>query len=286
MTVRFPLNIPCAYTAGAMLLTLASCVHQPPPPPPEPEKKEQPQQLFEWNGKGRTVSHIKIDVDEQKARYYSGGEEIGWSYVASGLRSFPTPVGSYKVIEKTADKKSNLYGKIYNSSGKLVNSDAKMGRDSIPEGGKFTGATMSYYMRLTGDGIGMHAGPIPRPGNRASHGCIRLPRSFAPLLFASTPMGTPVNISGDGPSYASYMKAQNAAAAKLAAARAKKKAAAAATAVTSTDTPPAPGAITTPSAPVSADSTNVEIKPAVIPTTTETPPAPVTPAATPTTPGN
>jgi hypothetical protein len=241
--------------------------------------------LFEWNGQGRSVSHINIDVDEQKARYYSGGEQIGWSYVASGLRSFPTPVGSFKVIEKTADKKSNLYGKIYNRAGKLVNSDAKMGRDSIPEGGKFTGATMSYYMRLTGDGIGMHAGPIPSPGRRASHGCIRLPRAFAPLLFASVGIGTPVNISGDGPSYTSYIKTQNAAAAKLAAARAKKKAAAAAT--TSNTTPaPAPGTTTTPGATVPADAAAVpvEIKPAVVPTA-HTPPAPVAPA-TPALPGN
>ena len=210
-TCHFARALPAAIVAAL----LASCVT--PKPPAEPEKPatpEKPKSLYEWNGTGRSVSHMKVNIDEQKVYIFSGKEQIGWATVATGLRSYPTPVGDYKVMEKVANKKSNLFGKTYTSAGKLMNSDAKMGRDSIPEGGRFEGATMPYYLRLTGDGVGMHAGPIPRPGNRASHGCIRMPRSFAPLLFASTSVGTPVSIVGDGPSYSAYLKKSSASSSK------------------------------------------------------------------------
>ncbi len=218
-----------AIAAGFLI---ASCVTKPVPPPEAPADPAKPKPLYEWNGKGRTVSHMRINIDEQKVSVFSGDDQIGWATVATGITSFPTPTGDFKVIEKTANKKSNLYGKAYNSAGKIVNSDAKMGRDSIPEGGRFEGATMPYYMRLTGDGVGMHAGPIPRPGHRASHGCIRMPRPFAPLVFASVPIGTPVSITGSGPSYSSYIKKQQAAASRAYAARKKKAESAAATTAT------------------------------------------------------
>jgi hypothetical protein len=197
---------------------------------------------------------VKINVDEQKARLYNGDEEIGWTYVASGITSFPTPIGEFKVLEKIADKVSNLYGKGYNAKGGLVNSDFKQGRDLLPPGGRFEPAKMTYFMRLTGDGVGMHIGAIPRPGRRASHGCIRLPSKFAGTIFKNISVGTPVTITGSGPDYATYIKQSNqkaaANAAKLAAA--KKKAAEAATATTEATTL-APGdpngpAVTTPPA--------------------------------------
>ena len=54
---------------------------------------------------------------------------------------------------------------------------------------------MPFWMRLTGYGIGMHAGIIPEPGQPASHGCIRLPHNIAPLLFHAVKVGTPVTIT-------------------------------------------------------------------------------------------
>ena len=283
-----------AFIALIAGLLIASCATKPPPPPPEkPADPSKPKPLYEWNGKGRTASHLKINIDEQKVSVFSGNEQIGWATVATGLSSYPTPVGDYKVIEKVADKKSNLFGKTYNSSGKLVNSDAKMGRDPIPEGGRFEGAKMSYYMRLTGDGVGMHAGPIPRPGHRASHGCIRMPRSFAPLIFQSVPVGTPVSITGDGPSYAAYMKKQQAAAARLYAAR-KSKAEAKKTvapdaaaapkpdAANSTATAPAtPPAATAPTSPEPKPAPAAPTVPAMKEPTFEIKPAVVTPPAVP-----
>ncbi len=183
---------------GLLALGLGSCAHKEPPPPPEDPDKPKP--LYEWHGDGvEGAKSVKIDVDQQKAFLYRDGKEVGWTTVATGIYSHPTPTGSFKVLEKTVTKHSNLWGKIYNSSGSVTVSDARAGRDAVPEGGRFQGASMPYWMRLTGDGIGMHLGPIPRPGRRASHGCIRVHSGFAKTLFNFVDIGTPVSIVGDGP---------------------------------------------------------------------------------------
>lgn len=191
---------------------------------PEPQEKPKPGKLYEWDGNGRQISHIVVNTDEQKARFYDGDDQIGWTTVASGVSKFPTPTGQFEVMEKVANKRSNLYGKIYGSGGKVVRADAKAGRDRIPPGARFEGAHMPYFLRLTNDGIGLHAGPIPRPGRPASHGCIRMPSKFAPVLFDHVNQGTKVTIVGSGPSYGNYVQKQRAQAAL--AARERREAAA------------------------------------------------------------
>jgi len=222
-----------AFAAMAIASLLSSCAHleapeekvEPEPPvaekkpPPEPIKPPPRSRLYEWYGSDDYVSRIEVSIDEQKARFYSGDKEVGWTTVASGVHRYPTPVGTFAVLEKVQNKKSNLYGKIYNKNGKLVKRNAKMGVDSIPEGGHFRGAPMPYFLRLTNDGIGMHAGPIPRPGNRASHGCIRMPKKFAPVLYRYVDVGTSVTIKGNGPSYARYLVKQRKSAPKPAPAK-------------------------------------------------------------------
>jgi hypothetical protein len=159
---------------------------------------------WEWEGDNRKITHIWVDVDSQKARFYEGEKQVGWTYVASGLNSHPTPVGHFAVMGKEKTKESNLYGKIYNADGKVVVSDAKRGKHQVPAGGRFAGAKMPYFLRLTGDGVGLHAGNIPRPGHPASHGCIRLPGPLAERIFSQVPIGTPVTITGKGPDYGDY----------------------------------------------------------------------------------
>jgi hypothetical protein len=246
-----------AFVLGMMLLA-ASCQSsrkKPPAPPPEPVK-EVWKYPGEWTGGNKPITSMVINVDVQRAMLYNGQEVVGWTYFASGIPSFPTPTGEFKILEKVKDKVSNLYGKGFDKDGKLVNSDFKQGRDLLPEGGRFEAAKMTYFMRLTGDGVGMHIGPIPKPGRRASHGCIRLPTKMAPILFAHTAVGTPVTITGSGPDYQTYLK-QSAEKAKANAAKlasAKKKAGEAAAAATSAttlapDDPNGPkGGVTTPPA--------------------------------------
>lgn len=169
--------------------------------------KPKPSKLYEWNGDGRPVSRIVIDTDAQRARFFAGEDEVGWSTVASGLPKHPTPTGQFAVIEKVENKRSNLYGKVVKGD-KVIKSNAKSGRDPVPAGARFEGAHMPYFMRLTNDGIGLHAGPIPRPGQPASHGCIRLPSNLAPVLFQHVSHGVPVTIVGSGPSYGNYVQKQ------------------------------------------------------------------------------
>ena len=206
---------------AAAAILVSGCAHRGPPPEPvtssagtaSPVFQPGPEsgRLYAWDGEANEVSHIEISVDEQVARFYDGWRQVGWSTVASGVHQFPTPIGYFAVTEKVADKQSNLYGRIYDGDGRLVNADARVGRDPIPSGGRFVGADMPYFMRPTNDGIGMHGGNIPVPGSPASHGCIRLPYALAPILFRHVGVGTPVRIvgrSGENPALANENPAQ------------------------------------------------------------------------------
>lgn len=171
---------------------LAACKHAP-APVPEPVKPAKPV-LFEW--KGAELSGpvaVKIDLSEQKAQLTRGGEPAGWTYVATGIPGHRTPSGSFRITEKVRDKRSTSWGVMVDAGGSTVNRDARSGRDEVPEGGRFVGASMPFWMRIHG-AVGMHAGPIPWPGSPASHGCIRLPREMAEILFGLSVIGTPVRI--------------------------------------------------------------------------------------------
>ena len=151
--------------------------------------------LFEWHGSDVAgPARVTIDLGEQKARIYKGGEQVGWTYVATGVDGRRTPSGHFSIMEKIVDKHSNLWGIMVDANGDTVNSNAHNGVSSVPEGGHFVGAPMPHWMRLTGGGIGMHGGPIPHPGQPASHGCIRLPYDMATYLYETLPEGTPVTI--------------------------------------------------------------------------------------------
>jgi lipoprotein-anchoring transpeptidase ErfK/SrfK len=174
-----------------------------PEPVPEPQEVQKPGQLYEWSGDGRSITRIVIDTNEQKARFYDGSDQVGWTTIASGVSKHPTPRGEFAIIEKVKDKRSNLYGKIVNRSGQVIKGSAT-GKDRVPPGGRFVGANMPHFMRMTYDGIGMHAGPIPRPGQPASHGCIRMPKEVAAAVFKHAGNGTPVTVIGSGPDYGNY----------------------------------------------------------------------------------
>lgn len=151
--------------------------------------------LFDWQGYGLTGPvKIVINLSTQRADIYIGGQYAGWTAVATGKAGFGTPAGEYTIVEKVADKRSSIYGKIVDASGNTINHDADARRDRPPPGGQFIYAPMPNWMRLTWGGIGMHAGPIPQPGTPASHGCIRLPDEMAAALFDRVQIGTPVEI--------------------------------------------------------------------------------------------
>lgn len=151
--------------------------------------------LFEWTGGSiQGKPKVRIHLDEQKAYIFDNGQEVAWTYVATGVDDHPTPRGSFNIMEKKADKVSNTWGIIEDADGETINWNAHSQRSRVPKGGRFVGAPMPHWMRLTGGGIGMHEGIIPDPGEPASHGCIRLPGEMAARMFDELPSGTPVVI--------------------------------------------------------------------------------------------
>jgi hypothetical protein len=203
------------FAAAAATLMLASCANQKPgeqaakdekpvnPHPPgtyEHFKAEPtyPKTLTTWKNEdvlSRTNpenSSILISLKMQRG-FLLNGDEVAIDYpISSGVPSRPTPPGTYYILEKIVDKSSNKYGKIYDASGAVVNSDADSTLHTIPEGGRFQGAPMRYWMRLTNDGIGHHIGPLPRSRRPASHACIRGPSATMPVVYSKVKTGTRV----------------------------------------------------------------------------------------------
>jgi lipoprotein-anchoring transpeptidase ErfK/SrfK len=141
-----------------------------------------------------TPSNTKVRIDLSKQRgFLLVDDQIAMDYrISTGSSKYRTPTGSYKIMEKIRTKRSNLYGKIKDADGKIVKTNADARTDTVPEGGAFVGASMPYWMRLTGSGIGMHQGNVNR--KYASHGCIRTHYSAVPIVYSKTRIGTPVEV--------------------------------------------------------------------------------------------
>ena len=181
--------------AAATCLGLVACASIASPLGKGPAPRKAEHVLYQWYDDGGPGEvKIRIVLSEQRAFYTRGGRDIGWSYVATGKEGHGTPGGTYRITEKIVDKYSNRYGWIEDEWGNVTNGDATP-RTRVPAGERYVPAPMPYWMRITGYGIGMHAGVIPKPGETASHGCIRLPKELAPVLFESVRVGTPVTIS-------------------------------------------------------------------------------------------
>jgi lipoprotein-anchoring transpeptidase ErfK/SrfK len=188
LSVRFPMLV----GFGLMPWMLGACV---PAGPPQTSPVRAERILYRWyddGGPGQVT--IRISLRDQIAEFERGGRPIGWCYVATGREGFGTKAGNYRITEKIVDKYSNRYGWIEDEFGNVVKSDARY-TDRVPEGMVYVPAPMPYWMRLTSYGIGMHGGIIPEPGKPASHGCIRLPGDFVPVLYDSVVVGTPVTIT-------------------------------------------------------------------------------------------
>jgi len=140
---------------------------------------------------------IQIDVADQRGLLLVDGAIAMDFPVATGRADHPTPQGTFYIKAKEKDYASNIYGKIYDAQGRLVVADADTKVDPVPPGGRFVGALMLYWMRLTDDGVGMHIGYVP--GVAASHGCIRMKEKTAAEIFAVTRVGTPVLIAEHAP---------------------------------------------------------------------------------------
>jgi lipoprotein-anchoring transpeptidase ErfK/SrfK len=145
-----------------------------------------------WDGDGLSgTPSITINLREQKAFFYKGDRLVGVSMISSGREGYSTPPGNYKIIQKSQNHVSNLYGDYVDGSGNVVVANVGVRRDPKPAGTHFRGAPMPYFLRFHG-GYGLHAGFLP--GFPASHGCVRMPERMAQIFFANVSHGTPVRV--------------------------------------------------------------------------------------------
>jgi len=105
-----------------------------------------------------------INISTQRAVLYRNGVPIGITTVSTGKAGHLTPLGVFTVLQKQVEHFSSIY-------------------DNAP---------MPYMQRLTWGGVALHGGSLP--GYPASHGCIRLPKEFARLLYGETHLGMTVMI--------------------------------------------------------------------------------------------
>ena len=204
----------CAAAAVAALV-LANCAHHKPVPPvtkdtaavnPYPPgtyehfkaKPNYPKTYDVWKNQpllahtNPSNSHIKINLETQRGMLMNNDEVVMDYPICSGIPERPTPTGTFYILEKVVDKKSNRYGRYYNAEGEMVNGNADAVLDPLPEGGRFEGAQMRYWMRLTYDGVGHHIGPVRR--HPASHACVRGPTNAVPIVYEKVKEGTRVDI--------------------------------------------------------------------------------------------
>ncbi len=140
-----------------------------------------------------TTENVSVYVSLEKQRaYLRVGEETAIdSPISSGKRAGMTPKGSFTILEKSADHRSNIYGDfVSRKTGAVVRSGVSTKIDSAPSGTVYRGAPMKWFMRMSWQGIGMHTGKLP--GYPASHGCIRLPEDIAKMIYERVKLGTPV----------------------------------------------------------------------------------------------
>jgi lipoprotein-anchoring transpeptidase ErfK/SrfK len=137
---------------------------------------------------------IVISLPKQRAYLMLGEEIVIDSPISSGKRGHSSPSGDFSVMEKDPDHRSSIYGDFVDRSGRVVRAGISSKIDSAPSGTHYVGAPMKWFMRLTGEGVGMHVGILP--GYPASHGCIRMPPDGAKLFYDNVKIGTPVEITG------------------------------------------------------------------------------------------
>jgi lipoprotein-anchoring transpeptidase ErfK/SrfK len=106
-----------------------------------------------------------VSLGDQHISVYDSNGRIARSRVSTGMRGHATPRGVFAVIGKERWHRSNIY----------------------------SGAPMPWMQRITWSGVALHAGVVP--GYPASHGCIRLPASFAPQFYKMTRMNARVVVA-------------------------------------------------------------------------------------------
>ena len=108
---------------------------------------------------------VVVALGEQQLTVYNHDGVVTRSQISSGMPGHETPRGIFTILARELMHHSNLY----------------------------SNAPMPFMQRVTWSGVAMHTGVVP--GHPASHGCVRLPASFAPKIWGLTKIGERVIIS-------------------------------------------------------------------------------------------
>lgn len=121
---------------------------------------------YKWDDAGVPDGEIVITVDlkAESMSVFKGGYEIGATVIKFGDALKPTPTGVFPITQKSKDHISNIY--------------------DVP---------MPYMLRLTNDGIAIHAAEVK--WGYGTRGCIGVPHEFARLLFEQVKLGDRVIVT-------------------------------------------------------------------------------------------
>ncbi|MDG6079086.1 hypothetical protein E3U23_07765 [Erythrobacter litoralis] len=120
---------------------------------------------YVWNDEGVAPGKLTVFVDmrRQMISVFRGGHEIGTAVIVYGGNGHESPTGKFPILRMYRDYHSRSYD-----------------------------APMPFSMFVTNDGVALHGSPMA--ADRATHGCIGLPISFARLLFEQASKGDVVEI--------------------------------------------------------------------------------------------
>lgn len=121
---------------------------------------------YKWDDEGVPDGEIVITVDlkAESLSVFRDGYEIGATVIKFGDALKPTPTGVFPITQKSKDHVSNIY--------------------HVP---------MPYMLRLTNDGIAIHAAEVK--WGYGTRGCIGVPEEFARLLFEQVKLGDRVIVT-------------------------------------------------------------------------------------------
>ena len=121
---------------------------------------------YKWDDEGVPDGELVITVDlkAESISVFRAGYEIGAAVITFGDSEKPTPTGVFPISQKSKDHVSNIYG-----------------------------SPMPYMLRLTNDGVAIHASDVK--WGWGTRGCIGVPLEFARLLFEQAKLGDRVIVT-------------------------------------------------------------------------------------------
>ncbi|MEQ8742769.1 L,D-transpeptidase family protein [Parasphingorhabdus sp.] len=121
---------------------------------------------YKWDDEGVPEGELVVTVDlkAESISVFRAGYEIGAAVITFGDSEKPTPTGVFPISQKSKDHVSNIYG-----------------------------SPMPYMLRLTNDGVAIHASDVK--WGWGTRGCIGVPLEFARLLFEQAKLGDRVIVT-------------------------------------------------------------------------------------------